>query len=111
MNQMMGHRAVLKSKNSGKVKLWKLKDNKNQKDNENIMKDAKEELESREDWSKKYHEFSQKVVKCRKAVMIEKQHGGGMKKMIKEKRLVCIKFGRRKRLTFKRTILGCKKES
>ena len=107
MNQMMGHRAVRKSKNSGKVKLWKLKDDKNQKDNENVMKDAKEELESREDWSKEYHECSLKAVKYRKAVMIEKQHGGGMKKMIKEKRLVgTYKVWQKKKTNIQKNNIG-----
>ena len=48
MDLMMEHRAVRKLKNSGKVKLWRLKDEKIKRK----MKDAKEEPESWDDWSK-----------------------------------------------------------
>ena len=42
MDLTMEHRAVRKLKNPGKVKLWRLKDEKMKR----MMKDAKEELES-----------------------------------------------------------------
>ena len=48
MDLMMEHRAVRKLKNPGKVKLWRLKDEKMKR----MMKDAKEELESWDDWCK-----------------------------------------------------------
>ena len=48
MDLMMEHRAVRKLKNPGKVKLWRLKDKKIKR----MMKDAKKEPESWDDWSK-----------------------------------------------------------
>ena len=48
MDLMVEHRAVRKLKNPGKVKLWRLKDEKM----ERMMKDAKEEPESWDVWCK-----------------------------------------------------------
>ena len=48
MDLMMEHRAVRKLKNPGKVKLWRLKEEKIKR----MMKDAKEEPESWDDGSK-----------------------------------------------------------
>ena len=46
MDLMMEHRAVRKMKNPGKVKLWRLKDEKMKRMMKDEMKDAKEEPES-----------------------------------------------------------------
>ena len=42
----MEHKAVRKLKNPGKVKLWKLNNEKNEGITKDAMKDAKEELET-----------------------------------------------------------------
>ena len=52
MDLMMEHRAVRKLKNPGKVKLWRLKNEKMKRMMKDKMKDAKEEPESWDDWCK-----------------------------------------------------------
>ena len=76
MDLLLEHRAVTKLKNPGKVKLWRLKDEKIKR----MMKDAKEEAESWDDWCKYIMNVAKRVCEYRKVVIIKKQHGGGMKK-------------------------------
>ena len=52
MNLMMEHRAVRKLKNPGKVKLWRLKDEKIKRMMKDATKEAKKEPESYDDWCK-----------------------------------------------------------
>ena len=52
MGLVMEHRAVRKLKNPGKVKLWRLKDEKIKRMMKDAMKDGKKEPESWDDWSK-----------------------------------------------------------
>ena len=85
MDLMIEHRAVTKFKISAKVKLWRLEDEKIKRILKDAMKDAKEEPESWEDGSKYIMNVAKRIfVKYQKVVIIEKQHDGGIKKVINE---------------------------
>ena len=88
-NLMMEHRAVKKLKNPGKVKLWRLKDEKMKRMMKDEMKDAKEEPESWEDWCKYIINVAKRVCGISKGGHNQKTTwwwNEEVKEVIKEKR-------------------------
>ena len=89
MDLMMEHRAVRKLKNPGKVKLWRLKNEKMKRMMKGEMKDAKEELESWDDWCKYIMNVAKRVCGISKGVHNQKTTwwwNEEVKEVIKEKR-------------------------
>ena len=85
----MEHRAVRKLKNPGKVKLWRLKDEKIKKMMKDGMKDAKEEPESWDDWCKYIINVAKRVCGISKGGHNQKPTwwwNEEVKEVIKEKR-------------------------
>ena len=114
MDLMMEHRAVRKLKNPGKVKLWRLKDEKMKRMMKDEMKDAKEELESWDDWCKYIMNVAKRVCGISKGGHNQKTTwwwNEEVKEVIKREKAFVQSMAEKKRPTIKRTILGYKKES
>ena len=85
----MEHRAARKLKNPGKVKLWRLKDEKMKRMMKDKMKDAKEEPESWDDWYKYIMNVAKRVCGISKGGHNQKTTwwwNEEVKEVIKEKR-------------------------
>ena len=99
MDLMMEHRGVRKLKNPGKVKLWRLKDEKMKRMMKDEMKDAKEEPESWDDWSKYIMTAAKRVCGISKGGHNQKTTwclNEEVKEVIKEKRRLCKVWQKKK---------------
>ena len=89
MDLMMEHRAIRKSKNPGRVKLWRLIDEKIKRIMKDGVKDAKEEPESWDDWCKYIMNVAKRVCGISKGGHNQKTTwwwNEEVKEVIKEKR-------------------------